>query len=316
MGAIKGVWMLRVLFILSLLGLVSCATLDRSSPVMRREIKDVNYEARKDDSSPRKRLMVLPFLDDSESRPQELRDRARTAFLMDLNRSGEVVALDSKDLNVDLAKLKEAGRYKLTEVAKAAQALGVGAVLEGKVVDIRIKRKADNVGVVRNLSTVFEVVAQVRVVTGRGGREVFNTVKTVTVEEHGVRVAERVEADKFLANNPELITTIVKDAFLDFTPQVLASLDKVTWEGRIAAINGDRIYLNVGRVSGLQVGDLLKVSEDGDDVYDPESGTHIGRVPGRLKGTLEVISYFGNDGSIAVIHSGSGFKENDRVEIY
>ena len=27
-------------------------------------------------------------------------------------------------------------------------------------------------------------------------------------------------------------------------------------------------------------------------------------------------SYFGNDGSIAVIHSGSGFRENDRVELY
>lgn len=301
------------LFVISCLG---CASVDRSSPVVRREIKDVSFEARKEDSSPRKRLMVLPFLDISDTRPQELRDRARSAFISDLNRSGEVVALDSKELNVDLGKMKDAGQYKLAEIGKAAQALGVGAVLEGKVVDIRIKRKADNVGVVRNLSTVFEVVAQVRVVTGRGGREVFNTVKTVTVEEHGVRVAERVEADKFLSKNPEMIAVIVKDAFLDFTQQVLASLDKVTWEGRIAAINGDRIYLNVGRISGLQVGDLLKVTEDGDDVYDPESGTHIGRVPGRLKGTLEVISYFGNDGSIAVIHSGSGFKENDRVEIY
>lgn len=303
-----------VILIFVILG--ACAALDRSPPVSRREVKDVNYEARQGDSSPRKRLMVLPFLDASEARPQELRDRARTAFISELNLSREVVALDSKELNLDLAKLKDNGQYKLNEIAKAAQALGVGAVLEGKVVDIRIKRKADNVGVVRNLSTVFEVVAQVRVVTGRTGREVFNTVKTVTVEEHNVRVAERVEADKFLANNPHMIEAIVKDAFLDFTPQVLASLQKVTWEGRIAAINGDRIYLNVGRVSGLQVGDLLKVTEDGDDVYDPESGTHIGRVPGRLKGTLEVISYFGNDGAISVIHSGAGFKENDRVEIY
>jgi len=76
------------------------------------------------------------------------------------------------------------------------------------------------------------------------------------------------------------------------------------------------LYLNVGRTSGLQVGDLLKVMDDGDDIYDPENGSHVGRVPGRLKGTLELISYFGADGSVAVIHSGSGFKENDRVEIY
>lgn len=306
------------IFISSLLLLVlsACTTLDRSTPAVRREIKDVNYEARKEDASPRKRLMVLPFLDASEARPVQLKEKARNAFIADLNRTGEVIALDSKELNVDLSKMTQAGQYKLPEVAKLAQALGVNAVLEGKILDIRIKRKSDNVGVVRHLSTAFEVVAQVRVVTGRAGREVFNTVKTVTVEEQGVRVAERVETDKFLANNPEMIEVIVKDAFLDFTPQVLASLDKVTWEGRIAAINGDRIYLNVGRVSGLQVGDLLKVTEDGDDVYDPESGGHIGRVPGRLKGTLEVISYFGNDGAIAVIHSGSGFKENDRIELY
>ncbi|HEY1079748.1 MAG TPA: hypothetical protein VGE46_06605 [Bdellovibrio sp.] len=307
----KSVFLLFCAFVLA-----SCATFDRSTPSVRREVKDVNYEARKEDSSPRKRLMVLPFLDAADSRPQELRDRARTAFVADLNRTGEVIALDSKELKADITKMMEGGQYKLPEIAKAAQTIGVNAVLEGKILDIRIKRKSDNVGVVRHLTTAFEVVAQVRVVTGRAGREVFNTVKTVTVEEQGVRVGERVETDKFLANNPDVIQTIVKDAFLDFTPQVLASLDKVTWEGRIAAINGDRIYLNVGRVSGLQVGDLLKVTEDGDDVYDPESGGHIGRVPGRLKGTLEVISYFGNDGAISVVHSGSGFRENDRVELY
>jgi hypothetical protein len=113
-----------------------------------------------------------------------------------------------------------------------------------------------------------------------------------------------------------MIETLVKDAFLDFTPQIVGAIDKVSWEGRIAAINGDRLYLNVGKISGLQIGDLLKVMEDGDDVYDPESGGHIGRVPGRMKGTLEVISYFGNDGAISIIHSGSGFKENDRIEQY
>ncbi len=306
-----------ILVILALVFATACATMDRSKPSTKREIRNENRQAlRKDDSSPRKRLMVLPFLDISDKRPQELRDKARGAFIVDLNRSGELIALDSRELKIDLSKLMESSQYKLDEVAKAAHAMGVNAVLEGKILDIRIKRKSDNVGVVRHLSTVFEVVAQVRIVTARTGKEVFNTVKTVTVEEQGVRVAERVETDRFLANNPDLIEIIVKDAFLDFSPQVIASLDRVSWEGRIAAINGDRLYLNVGKVSGIQVGDLLKVLEDGDDVYDPESGTHIGRVPGRLKGTLEVISYFGNDGAISIIHSGSGFKENDRVELY
>ena len=312
--------MKRNSFVLSavFLGLLlsGCATLNRNAPGTRREIRDVNYEARRQDSAPRKRLMILPFLDASEKRPQELRDKARKIFIEELNRTGEVIALDSRELSLDLSKFQSGGQYKLPEIAKAAQALGVNAVLEGKIQDVRIQRKADNVGLVRNLSTVFEVSAQVRVVTTRAAKEVFNTLKTVTVDEQGVRVAERVETDAFLANNPDMVQSIIRDAFVDFAPQVLASLDKVAWEGRIAAITGDRMYLNVGRVSGLQVGDLLRVVEEGDDVYDPESGGHIGLVPGRLKGTLEVISYFGQDGAISIIHSGSGFKENDRVELY
>lgn len=308
--------MKKLFSLLVLLSLTACVSMDRSTPSVRRDVKDVNYQTRQEDSGPRKRLMVLPFLDASDKRPQELRDRARSAFLIDLNRGGELIALDSSDLKLDMTKMVEGGQYKLQDLSKQAQTLGVNAILEGKILDIRIKRKTDNVGIVRHLTSVFEVVTQVRIVQARTGKEIFNTVKTVTLEEQGVRVAERVETDKYLANNPEIIQTLVKDAFLDFTPQIIAALDKVSWEGRIAAINGDRIYLNVGKISGLQMGDLLKVLEDGDDVYDPESGSHIGRVPGRLKGTLEVISYFGNDGSIAVIHSGSGFKENDRVELY
>lgn len=109
---------------------------------------------------------------------------------------------------------------------------------------------------------------------------------------------------------------MVTEAFLDFTPQIVATMDKMIWEGRVAALSGDRIFLNVGRVSGIQIGDILRVSDEGDEIYDPQSGNYIGKVPGRLKGTLEVVSYFGQDGAIAIVHSGAGFKENDRVELY
>jgi hypothetical protein len=305
-----------LVILLAFFSLSACMTMDRSQPSSRRSISDVNLETRRDESGPRKRVMILPFLDVSEKRPQSLRDRARGAFITDLNRGGELIALDSSDLKVDFSKMTDASGYKLADLSKQALALGINAVLEGKIVDIRIKRKSDNVGIVRHMTTVFEVVTQVRIVSARTGKEIFNTQKTVTLEEQGVRVGERVETDQFLANNPEMIETLVKDAFLDFTPQIVGAIDKVSWEGRIAAINGDRLYLNVGKISGLQIGDLLKVMEDGDDVYDPESGGHIGRVPGRMKGTLEVISYFGNDGAISIIHSGSGFKENDRIEQY
>ncbi|MCX7977792.1 MAG: hypothetical protein N2578_02185 [Bdellovibrionaceae bacterium] len=264
----------------------------------------------------KKRILVLPFIDPTNKRPSTILENSRKAFIMDLNRSGEVIAIDSTEMRVDPKKALKGSEYDLKQLAKEVSDLGVSTVLEGSLLDIRVRNLSDRIGLIRKMRSAFEVEVRVRLLSLRGSREIFNTVKTVTLEQDNVRVAERVETDRFIEANPELIQIIVKDAFLDFTPQILAALAKVTWEGRIAALSGDRVYLNVGRVSGVQIGDILKVTDEGEDVFDPESGQHIGKVPGRQKGTLEVISYFGVDGSIAIIHSGAGFKENDRVELY
>jgi TolB-like protein len=286
-------------------------------PTLRKEVRDVSPQARKsDDSSPRKRLMILPFLDASDQRPQSLRDQARKDVIKALNKTGEVIVVDSNDLKLDLTKSVQAGEFKLDEVAKLSQPLGVSAVLEGKILELKVRRKSDEVGVFRQLKTTFDCVVRVRIASSRSGKELFNTTKTVTIEESNVRVAEAVDTDKFFINNPEVLQHLVEDSFLEFTQQIVATIDKLSWEGRIAMVNGDRIFLNVGRISGLQVGDILRVSQEGDEVFDPQNGGFIGKGPGRLKGTLEVVSYFGQDGSIAVVHSGAGFKENDRVELY
>jgi len=296
---------------------LSCVTNQPGDPPqVKKEVRDVSLQARREDSAPRKRLMVLPFLDTSEVRPQEFRDKIRSEFIRDMNKKGELIVVDSRDLNLDLKQHMKSGEYILADVGKAASDLGVSAVLEGKIVELKVSRKADPVGIFRQIVTKLEASVRVRLAWARNGKEIFNTIKTVSLEESQTRVAENASADKLLTTNPELLEKLVADAFNDFEPQIFSSLAKLSWEGRIAAINGDRIFVNVGRISGLQVGDILRVTEEGDDVFDPQTGNFIGRSPGRQKGTLEVVSYFGQDGAIAVIHSGAGFKENDRVEQY
>jgi hypothetical protein len=113
-----------------------------------------------------------------------------------------------------------------------------------------------------------------------------------------------------------LISEVVTKAFRGSVGPIIKTIEKLSWEGRLAMIQGNRIYVNAGRLSGINVGDLLKVSSQGEEIFDPETGELIGTAPGPMKGTLEVVSYFGKDGAVAVIHSGSGFKENDIVELY
>ncbi len=283
---------------------------------LKRTIKDLNLKKAQDDKSPRKRVVVLPFLDRSPNRPAEILIQARTDFMNELNRTPDLVALDSSELKIDLTTYLKKGEYDLTALGQATQSAGVSSLLEGKVIDVRFKTKNEPDPATGLKKAVFEIVVKARMVSVRTGQELFNMVKTVTLEEENTKLPENLTSEVFFNKNPQLVQLLVKDAFLDFTSQLSEAMNQVIWEGRIAALQGEKIFLNVGQVSGLQIGDILKVVEDGNEVYDPEIGYHIGKVPGKVKGTLEVVGYFGQDGAVGVIHSGAGFKENDRIELY
>lgn len=284
---------------------------------IRRKIKDVDYRTNSDDKEMKKRLVVLPFLDkDSLKRPESARKNAREAFINDLNLSEKFIVMDSEQLTVNPENYIKNDEYDLKRLAQDSQKSGITSIVEGQIIDVRFKKRADQIGLLRDLEATYEVVVRLRIQSVRSGQEIYHTVKTVTLEDKNTRVAERTSEDQVFLKNPELVEILIKDAFLDFSQQIQETMDEVTWEGRIAAIRGDKIYLNVGRISGVQVGDLLKVVEDSNEIYDPEVGYNLGKVQGRTKGTLEIISYFGNDGAVAIVHSGAGFKESDRVEVF
>lgn len=296
----------------------SCSVFERRDSTPQKMVRDQSQTATAPDKGGMKyRLLILPFLDASAQRPASFRESARKRFILELNRTAQVMALPSEEFKLEIPLIDaKSQEYNMPQLIQTARNLGVSGVFEGKVLEFRVKRKTGQVGIVRNLRSTFECVIRARIYAIRGGKEIFNTIKTVAIEQDDIRVAERINSDQFIETHPELTESMIQEAFMEFIPQILKALEKVQWEGRVAAVQGERVYLNVGKLSGLKVGDILKVIDEGDEVYDPETGQRIGQVQGKLKGTLEVVSFFGKDGSVAVIHSGAGFKENDHVELY
>ncbi|MGZ3690401.1 MAG: hypothetical protein ACXVAX_02790, partial [Pseudobdellovibrio sp.] len=230
------------------------------------------------------------------------------------------IALDSSVLKLDLQKYIKNGYYDLKGISQASNKVGISSLLEGRVVDMRFKNedpaKVDNSSSLKMRSVSFEIVVQARLFNTHSEQELLNTVKTVTVDDPASQIPENITSDNFFSKNTELTELLIKDAFFDFNAKLVDALKLISWEGRIAALQGEKIYLNVGKISGVQLGDILKVVEDSNEIYDPELGYHVGKVQGKVKGTLEIVGFFGQDGAISVVHSGAGFKENDRVEIY
>jgi hypothetical protein len=63
-------------------------------------------------------------------------------------------------------------------------------------------------------------------------------------------------------------------------------LDGLDWSCRIVKVEGDEIYLNAGRLTGLKVGDILEVFRPG------ENGDR-----GELKGKIRISAFLGIDAS-------------------
>lgn len=291
----------------------------RSRNEPRREsinVRDLPTQARGQDSGPRKRVMVLPFIDQGVSHTERVPVVARESLVRALLKTDAFVVVSNADFPKDLNQFLKNGEYDLEALAKLVSGMGVAAVIEGKIVEVKAKRLGEEIGLVRQIRARLDATVSLRMVAAKNSKIVLNEVRSSTMEDAVTRFGERSNSDRFLEDDPKLVEGAVSRAVQSTVPRIVQAVDKLNWEGRIALVKGDRIYLNAGRLSGLQVGDVLKVTEEGEDVYDPETGVLIGRVPGRLKGTLEVVSYFGKDGSVGVIHSGSGFREADLVELY
>ena len=298
----------------SLLVASACQNIEKRTSQPVKMVKDISFNPRIDQGQMKKRLMILPINDSKSVLSADMSRAIKKSLINELNRSQEIVAFDSKDLGIENVKKTPQGSYDLKDIAKSLKEYTVHSALEAEIKELKIKRTVPAKGIMKTVTTEYECSLVVRVIN-QAGRELMNHMKVVTYKDNGTATEELLKGDGTGGGNPT-VPTLVKDTLFEFVPQITKSLETLVWEGRIASMQGERVFLNVGKVSGLNVGDLLRVTEDGEEIFDTETGGFIGKSPGRLKGTLEVVSFFGQDGAIAVTHSGGGFRENDRVELY
>lgn len=277
--------------------------------------KDIPFKAREDELL-RQRVVILPWEAKSPTIPAEFVRQVEQEFFKKMRITEDYVLISANDLGIDLNSFREKNNYKWNKLYPILAQKGVTVVILGNLELLKEKESIDPVGIVRELQWQKELTIQMWAHDPKRKKEIWKKSTTVSQEDSEWRVMVREGERTKLEPQPEVMFELSRQAVANIFPVLHAYLAQMKWTGRIALIKGDRVYLNVGRLSGLQLGDLLKVSEDGDEIFDPDSGDSLGKAPGQMKGTLEIISYFGQDGAVSVVHSGSGFQENDNVEIY
>jgi hypothetical protein len=206
-------------------------------------------------------------------------------------------------------------QIKVAQLIREGRKLGVSVLAIGRVTKIVFRQRGDDVGLLRQKQSLAGVDVEVKLFDVSGGRELLAVSRSGDASSNSLVAVEgkNLESAQYRA---ELVQMAVRDAVAKLVPDVIRGVEKLAWEGRIAKVSGNKVYVNAGHASGLITGDILRVLAPGDDIYDPATGAFLGRTKGQLKGTLEVVDFLGPDGSVTEIHTGGNFQENDLVQLY
>jgi len=293
--------------------LVSC-----SSDVIQRTHhgKRPRTTARKYFNGIKKKVALLTFFNESPYGGEDLGITATEEMRRELMRTG-VFVIDpmGKKIFGNSKEVYAGGGVKLVQLARKAKVAGLNFVLFGRVIEARIREKTDEIGVVRETKSYTESKIEIRIFDVNSNKEIYTDTLRGFADDNSYRFFSQDREAK-LEYKRDLLRYGVKVAVRKSVPRILDVSAKMDWVGRVARIIGNKIYINAGRSSGIQISDILKVMTEGQDIYDPETGALIGISKGEVKGTVEIIDYFGPDGAIAILHSGGSVQEGDFVQLY
>ncbi len=270
----------------------------------------------KDFNPIRKKIALLSFFNEAPFGGDDLAVQATEEFRREISRSRDyLVDPAAAQIFGSSKEIYSGGGVKLAQLTRKAKMAGVNLVVFGRITDARIRQASDEIGFVRKTKALAETKVEIKVFDVISSKELMSDTVDGSVHDDNFRFYV-TEEEENLAYRQDLLRYSTRVAVRKFLPRLLQIGGKLDWTGRVAKIIGTKIYVNAGRDSGINIGDILKVITEGQDIYDPETGALIGVSKGDVKGTLEVADYFGPDGAIAILHSGGSVTEGDFVQLY
>ncbi len=247
----------------------------------------------------KRRIIVLPVTDRTNYKAEGLGELATKRLISRLESTGTVICVDPNTLNVKGSYFEPATAKKMNDD------FGIQAILKTTLSDVytsssRIEGKDE-----KETSFAMSKLAM----------DVFNTETGQTMKQLSGRNPISLSREKGDLSTEKAKIKAIDLAIEMIAEDVLKTVLSVDWHSRIASIDGTKVYINAGRLSGLEKGKVLEVYAPGEAVVDPRTKQPLGRKKGAFKGELEVVELFGVDASWAKTNKGGSFSSNDLVYV-
>ena len=264
----------------------------------------------------KKKIALLPLYNESPVGGEDLSIQATEELRRELSRTRDFIVDPQAAAIFGTSKeIYAGGGVKLGKFSRKAKMAGVNLVVFGRIAQARVRQKADEVGLVKKVYSYANVIIELKIFDVISNKEVYSGTQSGKVDDNSFRFFLS-EPNETISYRQGLLRYASRVAVRRFIPRIIKIGAKLDWVGRVAKIIGNKIYINAGRISGIHIGDILKVVTEGAEIFDPQTGALIGVSQGEVKGTLEVLDYFGPDGAVTILHSGGTVTEGDFVMLY
>ncbi len=263
-----------------------------SSPSVEKEI--VSPSPLQSTSVSLKRKVVIAYIDDRTTSPDELLgDWIAQKLIKELDRKSQrILTVDYQAVKdfleqrgLPLSDLEKPETLRLLNQVFGINAL-VSGVLSGPYV-FTTKTARDPEG---TASAIIRI--EMKAVDTLSGK----TIKAFSSNNPILAVKEKGSFSDEKAKIKAIDLTVT-----DLGAQLSRELEGLDWSCRIVKVDGEEIYLNAGKLTGLKIGDVL-------EVFQPDS-------PGKKKGLIRISSYLGVDASIGRSTDGQTPDTNDILRV-
>ncbi len=273
----------------------------------------------------RPRVAVLEFKNKAPNAWGHVGAAAQDILISELVKKDKYTVIDRERLSAILQEknLSISGDIDPKTAVKAGKLLGVEYVIVGSVTEFGTVKSGASTGWlggrVPNVNvgtTRFTAAIDARAISTTTGEIIWadtgresTTDARVYVNGAGGGAVDEAQADKVIRPVcAQLAASLEKGKLTTSGLGGLADASGIV--GKIARVDADEIYINVGAEAGLQPGQIFQVVRKGKVILDPDTGEVLGADETKV-GQVKITAVKGPRLSLCSAVSGTGFKPGD-----
>ena len=254
----------------------------------------------------KKKVAILDFENKTTYQGEKIGEVAAKMFSDKIDATQRLIIAD-KAVIADLLQRQGERVESLLDPAVmklAHQRVGVQAFTLGTVTDVGLlaSKASETSGEEVSFATAK---VEVRLIDASTGNPLRTFIGRSPI--FGTRESGENSRGKAVTRAIELSLDEILDGFI-------RQLDLLDWSTTVARVEGDNLYLNAGKLSGLRIGDVFEIYEPGKEIIHPATKLSLGWTTGQLKGAVRITDLFGVDAATGKAVQGQGFNVNDVVK--